>query len=199
MSINQHKFFPEIGKHIEIEGRAFSICKFNAIVSIKVSKLLIAKILPVLDTFLPSLGGAGTIEENINDSEWLNKTLGSFSMEKIATAIDLVGDDDLDKLIDCSLNHCFEKLKVGYVQVLRRDGTYGTPGIEDDMLFTIRLLIEAIAWGVSGFFDGSRWASVLKPVVDSFLPSASTLMNSFSSPSQQDSGGSMSFGMAHTT
>lgn len=42
-----------IEKQIEVEGRKFSIYKYPAFVSIKIGKMLISKILPVFQSFVP--------------------------------------------------------------------------------------------------------------------------------------------------
>jgi len=159
--------------NIEVDGRKFHVRKFNARMGLRVSKLLIAKLLPVLDTFLPSLMGGNNLGVNLSDTAWMDEMLNILSLDKIANALDLIEDSDLDKLINYSLSHCYELLPAGPTQVLKQDGTYGVADVEDDMLITLRLIAESIQWSVRDFFDGKRWSSIFKPMADSFQLSAS--------------------------
>ena len=143
-------------KTIEIEKRTFVIHKFDAKSALKISKLVLAKILPIFDTVLPVIS-ASTDLSQIKVDEAIN-------LEAIAKALDLIDDKDLDRIIDVSLQYTFEQLKSGLVRVLNSDGTYGVIGVEDDPVIVLRLVIESIAWSLRGFFDGSRLTSVLAPL-----------------------------------
>jgi len=179
---------PERIKTIEVNNRKFQIVKMDARASLKVSKLLAAKVLPMLDTFLPviqdALGGGGKavdfqdITANLSDDEWLDNFLAHISLKKIASALDLIDDNDLDKLINYGLSCCYEQLPAGPAQVLNANGGYGVAGIEEDMMFTLRLAIDAIVWSVAGFFEGSRWTSMFKGLGTMFQQDTQTSMNS---------------------
>jgi hypothetical protein len=141
-------------KRIEVEGRQFSIRKFDAKSSVKISKLLIAKILPVFDKVMPLLSqglDAGSLS-------------GAMDASVIAGALDLIRDEDLDKIFDTSLKHCYEDLPAGQAQVMGANGLYGVADLEDDPLLALRLVAEAVMWSVEGFFDASRLGSVLSPL-----------------------------------
>jgi len=158
-------------KTVEIDGRKFQVYKMSAKTSLKVTKILAAKILPFLDSFL---GLDGKLPEGDNMDDFLS----TISLEKIADAIDHIDEADLEKLIDYGLSHCYEQLAGGATQVLNSNGTYGVAGVEDDMIFTLRLTVEAIAWSVSGFFDASRWTSMFQGMGDIFKLNMPTSMNS---------------------
>lgn len=161
-------------KTIEVGGRTFVIYKMNAKTSLKVTKILTAKILPFLDAFLNG---------KIAEMENLEDLLSQISLDEIAAAIDKVDEADLERLIDCGLTHCYEKLAGGQTQVLNPNGTYGVSGIEDDMLFTLRLAIEAIMWSVSGFFNASHWTSMFQGLGDMWGQGAPMQTTSFFSQS----------------
>ena len=142
-------------KHVEVNGRNFAIFKMSAKTSLKVTKLLAAKVLPFLDSFMGPDG-------KVPDWGSLDEFLSGVSLDAVSEAMDKINEADLDKLIDYGLSHCYEKLPAGQTQALNPNGTYGAAGIEDDMLFTLRLAAEAIMWSVSGFFDASRWSSMFQ-------------------------------------
>jgi len=162
---------PDKMKTVEIGGRNFIFYKMSAKTSLKVTKILAAKVLPFLDSFL-GLGG------KMPEGDSLDEFLSGISLDVISEAIDKIDEADLDKLIDYGLTHCYEKLPAGQTQVLNPNGTYGVAGVEDDMLFTLRLTVEAIMWSVAGFFDASRWTSMFQGMATIFQPNASTLTNS---------------------
>ncbi len=160
-------------KHIEIEGRRFGIKKFDAKTSLKVSKLIIAKILPVFDQFVPLLSGGDvnniqkelTTKASANIEEFIN-------LESISKALDMMTDEDIDKIIDVSLKHCYEQLAAGQTQVLSPFGVYSVPDVEDDPILVMRLTVEAIMWSIAGFFDVNRLSSILKPLAGILSQSA---------------------------
>jgi len=166
-------------KYRVISERKFAVHKFNAKASLKIAKLLVAKILPVVDTFVPAvLGGAiasnGAIITKAGASDSLDKFLSDISLERVSHALDLIDDDDLDRLLDISLRHCYEQLPAGPVRVLNPDGTYGVQNVEYDPLLVMRLTAEAILWSSGVFFNASRWASTFKPLAASLPQSAPT-------------------------
>lgn len=156
-------------KFIEIEDRKFSIKKFDAKTSLKISKLIIAKILPVFEGVLPSLNST---DANNLRTEIADNTEEFISLEGISKALELITDEDLDKIIDASLMSCYELLPAGQVQVLNKNGTYGVATVENDPLLVMRLTAEAVIWSIGGFFDADRLTSLLKPMAVLFKPDA---------------------------
>ena len=159
---------PDKIKTVEIDGRTFQIYKMSAKTSLKVTKILAAKILPFLDSFL---GGKLIATDNMDEF------LQHISLDEIANAVDKIEEADLDKLIDYGLTHCYEKLPAGLTQVLTSNGTYSVTGVEDDMMMTLRLTVEAIMWSVAGFLDASRWTSTFQGLGTMFRQFTPTSMN----------------------
>jgi hypothetical protein len=160
-----------------ISSREFGLEKLDAKASLKVSKLLIAKILPMLDTFMPAV--FGTVMNafslaKLGEVDNLEDMLSAINLESVSRSLDLIDDNDLDKIIDISLRHCYEKLPAGAVKVLNSNGTFGVADIEYDMILVIRLTAEVLLWSVGGFFDASRWISMLGPLAASFPQLAKT-------------------------
>lgn len=138
--------------------RKFKIKKLSAKASIKTLKLLIAKIVPVFDQFAAIFMADGETDISFEN------LMHNISFEKLSVALDLISDEDLDKLIDVALKHCFEILPANEAQVLQNNGTFGVPDIEDDAVLVIRLTVEALFFSFQGFFGESRLGSVLKPL-----------------------------------
>jgi len=169
-------------KTIEIDNRKFQLLKMDARTSLKVVRLLTAKVLPMIDTILPMLIDVlnnGIEQGDINTDTFIS----AISFGKIALALDLIDDSDLDKLINFGLSHCCEVLQAGAVQVLNQNGTYGVQNVEDDLMLTLRLSIESIAWSIMDFFDGNRWTSMFAgiampklntPILRSFMAEGSS-------------------------
>lgn len=152
----------EIYKIIEVEGRKFKITKYDAATAIKISKLLAAKMLPALNSITDVLFSD---KEKVTE---FNEIAEFIDLESISRALDLVSDEDLDRIINASLNVCEEELPAGFTKVKNANGSYAVMNLEHDPLLVMRLVAEAIMWGISGFFDGSRLTSILKPLSNLF-------------------------------
>ena len=181
---------PDKIKTVEINGRKFQICKMSARTALKVTKILAAKVLPFLESFLG---------DKMPETDSLDAFLACVPLDDVAKAIDRIDEADLDRLIDYGLTHCYEHLPAGAVQVLTPNGSYGVAGVDDDMLFTLRLLAESIAWSVAGFFDENRWVSMFRGMEILPQQKAATPMKSSSPQSPQGTGNNMKSGTAHTT
>lgn len=154
----------EIHKIIEVEGRKFRIRKYDAATAIKMSKLLAAKMLPALNSITDVLFSD---KENLID---VNEITDFLDLESISRALDLVSDEDLERIINASLKVCEEELPAGFTSVINPNGSYAVMNLEYDPLLVMRLVAEAIMWGISGFFDGNRLTLVLKPLSNLFQP-----------------------------
>jgi hypothetical protein len=143
-------------KTIEIDGRKFAFHKLSAKASIKVGKLVLAKILPVFDKILPMI---------TSTSDWRSIQIDdAIDLATISHSLDMIEDRDLDKIIDSALANTYEVLRGGHVAVLNPDGTYGVQDVEDDPIIVIRLTAESLIWSLQGFFDGNRLSSLLAPL-----------------------------------
>ena len=96
----------------------------------------------------------------------MDSFLEDLDLYKISTALDNIDDETIDKLVNYSLQCCYEALPAGNAQVLNASGTYGVAGVEDDLFLTIRLSIEAITWSASSFFHEGRWTSTFQPIAN---------------------------------
>ena len=180
-------------KLIEVEGRKFQIKKMSSEAAVTVTLLLSSKVLPFFDAIVPLLSmGSENMDEMIEKLNFVEiaKHLGNFE------------ESDVKKLFGYGLTNCYEQLSAGPVQVMNPNGTYGVSDAEDDVILALRLVIEGIMHGVSGFFTASRWTSMfpmLAGALDTFKQSVQTSMNSSSPPSSQDTGNSANLGTEPTT
>ncbi|MFV0240192.1 MAG: phage tail assembly chaperone [Lacrimispora sphenoides] len=168
-----------ITKSIEVEGRKFLVTKYTAMDGLKIAKLLIAKLLPTFQDFLPALKQLKTDAENTDTAKTevervVSDLVDNLSLETIANALDKVSEADFDYIVKKSLQCVSEQLKAGNAPVIDRNGNYGVLDIEYDPLLVMRLTCEAVMWGCSSFFDGDRLASVLKPLSSSLQPNQLT-------------------------
>jgi hypothetical protein len=129
----------ELTKTVEIEGRSFQVRKPTAIDGIKIAKKIAASV-------LSATGEAGGFA-----------SLLSIDVNRLANLLDGISDDEVAWLIKKSLSLCSEKLPAGWTQVIDAAGQYQVADLEYDPILTIKLVTEAIKWGVGGFFDESRW------------------------------------------
>ena len=156
-----------IMKTIEVEGRTFVVKKYPVEEGFIIAKLLMAKILPMFESFMPliveSQKGSGVNAESVlaNLGEHL-------SLSHIAEALDKVTPADLKHIIRKSLQSAFEILPAGEAQVINDNGTYGVLDVEYDYLLVLRLVCEVVMLGAGDFFDGNRLTSIMSPLF-SFL------------------------------
>lgn len=160
-------------KNIEVEGRKFSIKKFTAMDGLKIAKLIIAKIIPVFENFVPILKGLitpntdgkkGKSKETVVDDKTALEMLENISLDTIALALDKITEEDLDYIIKKSLQSISEVLPAGENPVMYSNGSYGVEGIEYDTILVFRLTCEAIMWSCGDFFEENRLSSVMKPL-----------------------------------
>lgn len=172
-----------ITKNIEIEGRRFIVKKYSAMDGLKVAKLLLAKVLPVFDEFLPlvkkmqakskppiQLGKGGEeaavteTESDGVDADVFAEVVDNFSLETISSALERLEDKDFDYIATKSLQNTSEILPAGEAPLMYANGTYGVENVKYDPILVLRLVCEAVMWSCGDFFDGNRLASVMKPL-----------------------------------
>jgi hypothetical protein len=160
----------DVTKTIEVEGRKFTVTKYTAMDGLKIAKLLLAKAIPAFQSFLPLIKQNGKADaDGVMDS-----LLENLSLDTIADALDKVLESDFDYIVNKSLRSVEEQLKAGNTAVMNADGSYGVLDIEYDPLLVLRLTCEAVMWGCSGFFDGKRLTSVMKPLFTFSQPNPQT-------------------------
>jgi hypothetical protein len=155
-----------ITKTIQVEERTFVVRKYPAIDGLKIAKVLIAKILPVFQTFMPLVAES---QKGGVSAEAVLMNLGDYlSLDSIAETLDKVSPTDFDYIMQKSLQSAYEMLPAGEAKVLNADGTYGVLDVEHDPLIVLRLVCEVVMWGIGDFFDGKRLASIMSPLSSSF-------------------------------
>lgn len=160
----------ETHKIINVEDRKFRISKYDAFTAVKMAKLLVAKLLPAFNSVTDVI-----FQGSDGDTQFNPETMAEFlDFEQISRALDLVSDEDLDRIFNASLNVIEEELPAGFTKVRNNNGSYAVPGLEHDPVLMMRLIVEAVMWGVSGFFDANRLTSTLAPIWNSFQPKQST-------------------------
>lgn len=171
-----------ITKHITVDDRQFVVKKYTAMTGLKIAKLVMAKVLPVFQDFIPLLKNmqadnskpklekkgleteSGTENNTEADSMMFEEVVDNISLDTIASALEKVSDKDFDYIMAKSLQSITEVLPAGEQPVMYNNGTFGVEGIEYDPIFVLRLTCEAVMWGCGDFFDGNRWNSVMKPL-----------------------------------
>jgi len=154
-----------ISKTIEVDGRTFIVKKYPAMDGLKIAKVIIAKILPVFQTFMPLVKEA---QKDSMNAEKVLANLGDYlSLDSIAATLDKIAPDDFDYIMKQSLMNTYEKLQGGEAQVLNDDGTYGVIDVEYDLLLVLRLVCESVLWGIGDFFDVKRLALIMSPLSSS--------------------------------
>jgi hypothetical protein len=148
------------------------VSKYPAMDGLKIAKVLIAKILPVFQTFMPLFKES---QKGKVDAEKVLANLGDYlSLDSIAKTLDKISPDDFDYVMKQSLMNSYEVLPAGNARVLNADGTYGVIDVEYDPLLVLRLICEVVMWGIGDFFDGKRLASIMSPLSTSSLQQAQT-------------------------
>jgi len=175
ITISERELIPFVGEVDEenppkpeyriISSRQFKVNKYTAMDGLKIAKVLIAKILPVFQNFIPLLSGAkkgGMTIDNVlaNFSNYI-------SLENVADLLDKVSPADLDYIMQKSLQSVYEVLPAGDAQVMNADGTYGVTDVEYDAVLVLRLVCEAVLWGAGDFLDGNRLGSIMSPLFSS--------------------------------
>lgn len=161
-----------ITKNIEVDGRRFIVKKYTAMDGLKIAKLIMAKILPIFQDFIPLVQKMQTkrpddkkeAETEAVSDEMLSEITENLSLDTIAAALEKISDQDFDYIMKKSLQSISEVLPAGEEPVMHGNGSYGVEGIEYDPIIVLRLTCEAVMWGCGDFFDGNRLGSVMKPL-----------------------------------
>jgi hypothetical protein len=151
-----------ITKTIEVEGRRFVVTKYTAIDGFNIAKLLLAKIMPAFQSFLPLLKQGFANADNLSDA-----IMENLSLDEIGGILAKMSESESKYVITKSLQRVEEQLKAGGAPVMDANGAYGVLDIEYDILLVLRLTCEAVLFGCSDFLDGNRLISVMKPLSSS--------------------------------
>ena len=131
--------------NIEIDGVTYSIQKFTAKAGLKMARLVLSKMAPIL----PLLDQEASTEDKL--------------FSALSEILDSMSDADIDDLVDKCLRVCYVNLPAGLQPIIDETGHYGVEDVEYDMVLTLRLCFEAIKWGASDFFGekGSALKSLM--------------------------------------
>lgn len=132
----------DLFKTVEIGESTYRIKKFTAITGMQIARMILSKLTPLA----PLLREAG----NDLDAETLYANLSQLSK-----CLDTISDEELASLTKKCLLVCAKKMPHGYVNCIDDAGNYALEGLEYDLLLTLRLIWEAIAWGAADFFDAN--------------------------------------------
>lgn len=169
-----------VTKNIEIEGRKFVVKKYTAMDGLKVAKLLLAKVIPIFQDFMPLVKKmAGSMKTPLKsdksmpkatetdagvESDIIAEVIDNFSLDTIASALEKINSEDFDYIVSKSLQSITEVLPAGEAPVMYSNGTFGVENIEYDPILVLRLTCEAVMWSCGDFFDGNRLGSVMSPL-----------------------------------
>lgn len=153
--------------NVTIEDRNFSIMKFDARTGLKMARLLLSKIAPLLPYIKTDNEGGKADAEKKEEAQAVKALAAAFTKEMdkeneesfysaVALMLEKLDDDTIDYIIDKCLIHCYEVLPAGTQPVLYPSGIYGVDGVKESLTLTVRLCFEAIKWGASGFFGGKN-------------------------------------------
>lgn len=131
--------------NIEIDGVSYSIKKFTAKTGLKMARLVLAKLAPII----PMLDPDASTDDKL--------------YETLAKIFDSLSDADIDNIVDKCLRECYVILPAGPQPIIDETGHYGIEDVEHDLMLTLRLCFEAIKWGASDFF-GEK-SSALKGIL----------------------------------
>lgn len=136
----------DLFKMVEIKGDTYRIQKFTAKDGLKLARLVLAKIVPLIPLLPEKPDEAGTPGASMDDES---------IYKAVSVALNGMEDNDVDYLTDKCLRVCCKMLPAGPTPIIDENGYYGIPEVEYDIELTIRLIVEAIKWGASDFFDVS--------------------------------------------
>ncbi len=169
-----------VTKSIEVEGRRFIVKKYTAMDGLKVAKLLLAKVIPIFQDFIPlvkRMTGStkpplrlekGELKDTEKSSgaeaDMIAEVIDNFSLDTIASALEKISGEDFDYIVSKSLQSITEVLPAGEAPVMYSNGEYGVEGVEYDPILVLRLTCESVIWSCGDFFDVNRLGSVMSPL-----------------------------------
>lgn len=151
----------EIYTNVVIDGKTYSIKRFDAKTGLKLARFLIAKAAPIIPLLDPAENAAAKKARSAAKNE--SVTPPDDLYEIVGKVFDTLSDEDVDMLVDKCLRVCYLNLPGGPQAVIDEMGHYGVEDVEYDIPLTVRLCFEAIKWGASDFFgENSSLSSLLK-------------------------------------
>lgn len=164
-----------VTKAITLDERSWQLRKFSAMDGIKLGKLLISKLLPFVEGLVSSgnVNAAKSITDALADAD--SSVLDKVELGKVAGILEGISDADLNYLARMCFQNVAELLPAGAVSVMNENGFYQIPDVEFDPQLFVFLIWEEIKFGLSDFFDGSRWKSFLPAGISDSLASPAAM------------------------
>lgn len=140
-------------KDVTINGRQFRIGKFSArtgsFVLIKVSSSL-APMFAKLD--FSKLKDAKSPKD---------VDLGAIDIPGMIAELGNISESDFDYLQGKCLCICTASMPAGFIPVLNDNGSFGVMDLEEDVVTVMALMVHALIFNLSGFFQGSGLAGIM--------------------------------------
>lgn len=143
----------ELFKTIDIDGRKFILCKFNA----KSGSYILFKLMGILAPIFKDI-------KEIKDTEDINLT-------ELATSLFSLPETEFRYIQDNCLMSVKETLQSGPVQILNEFGTWGVEDIEFDTQLVLDLTLKTLVFNIAPFFKGSQLSSMTKGLTSSLQSS----------------------------
>ncbi|MGG3012298.1 phage tail assembly chaperone [Brevibacillus parabrevis] len=142
-------------KDVQIGERTFRIKKFPAktgsFVLIKVTKILA----PLFAGFKPNLNAKSPEDFKFDDFDFTS------AIEQLSS----ISEQDFNYLQEQALKVCYEVLPAGLAPVLNENGMFGVENLEDDTATVMALMVHALGFNVTSFFQGSGLTGVVMSLV----------------------------------
>jgi len=151
-------------KLIEVEGcepRTFQFRKLPALTGIKLAKKVITRILPLAKNLLPSGNTSNKREMKDLVGNLDSSILGKIQIEQVAQVLESLSNDDLDEVTRICFTNVSEALPAQLTPVMDGYGNYQVEDVEYDPIMFVTLIWEELKFGLSDFFAGNRWTSLL--------------------------------------
>lgn len=136
-------------KIIEIDGRKFVLCKFNALTGSYILFKLTKIITPILNTL-----------KNVDELSELK--LEDINLTELASSLFTLKEEEFSYIQEHCLKSTNEVLPAGNVAVLNEFGVWGNEGLEFDTALVLNLTLKELVFNIAPFFTGLQSSSIMK-------------------------------------
>ncbi|MFC8686317.1 phage tail assembly chaperone [Brevibacillus porteri] len=131
-------------KDVQIGERTFRIKKFSA----RTGSFVLIKVTKILAPLF-----AGFKLNNVKSPE--DVKVDDINISGAIEQLSNISEQDFNYLQEQALKVCFEILPAGLAPVLNENGMFGVEDVEDDTATVMALMVHALAFNVTSFFQGS--------------------------------------------
>jgi hypothetical protein len=139
-------------KDIELGGRNWRICKFDA----RTGSYMIFKLLGILSPAFKSLDLNKIKGQKPEDFDF-----NSLNLTEALSGITNLPEEEFFYIQNKCLKVCFEMLPAGMTCVLNENGSFGVLEVEDDTMLVLGLMTHALMFNGQSFFPGSLFNSLI--------------------------------------